>query len=183
MDALSISLITLLPASTLYNCNALLISSRSKSRSSASSTFITPAYWNAIRHPGGAPLERSTKRFCGSMRISSHRGSQSSSSCISCKSSISRTSQSAVRLCVDSLDWFSVQFFWEKSGSPAFRRDIFFPSGTPANSASATTVFPKPQGALKKRTRPCRINSSNSFAIAGFMIICSGKFFSPSPFL
>ena len=50
-----------------------------------------------------------------------------------------------------------------------------FSSPFPASSVSATVVFPKPQGVLKKSTRPWRINSSNCFLIAGFIITFSGK--------
>ena len=57
----------------------------------------------------------------------------------------------------------------KKAGAPAFRRSTF----CPRSSASARTVFPKPQGVLKKRTLPCAIKLSNCFRTEGFIMMVS----------
>ena len=128
-------------------CSSTRMSFWSKSRSSASSTVIRPAYWNAIKLPGGAPRDSSTKRRSAPVRISSHRVCRSRSSCRSCRSSISRISQSSAAEGI------------AKSAAPAFRRRMRYLSielpGMLSSSASASAVLPKPHGALKKSTRSC----------------------------
>ena len=109
--------------------------------------------------PAARHGESSTKRRSDPERISSHRAFQSCSSCISCKSSSSKICQSASA---------------EGSLKPALSADRRNTS-RPESSASATAVFPKPQGALKKSTRPCRKKRSNCFSTDGFTMMLSCK--------
>ena len=62
-----------------------------------------------------------------------------------------------------------------KSALSADRRS----TSRPESSASATAVFPKPQGALKKSARPCRRKRSTCFSTDGFTMIFSCKRFPP----
>ena len=92
------------------------------------------------------PRESSTKRRSVLSRISAHRACQSRSSCIRCSSSISRMSHASSR---------------EGSAKPAsaaFSRR----TSRPSNSVSASAVFPKPHGALKKSTLPRLRKVSNA---------------------
>ena len=54
-----------------------------------------------------------------------------------------------------------------KSAAPAFSRS----TSRPESRASDSVLFPKPQGALKKRTRPRSIKLSNRCRTDGFTII------------
>ena len=64
--------------------------------------------------------------------------------------------------------------FCSNCGKPAPSADRRNPSRLDS-SASATAVFPKPQGALKKSTRPCRRKRSNCFSTDGFTMMLSCK--------
>ena len=106
--------------------------------------------------------ESSTKRRSAPERISSHRAFQSFSSCIFCRSSSSRTRH------LPSTGGSA------KPSSPADRRK----TSCPRSRASASAVLPKPQGALKKRTRPPAMKCSKRSAMADLMVI-SGSFHPP----
>ena len=112
--------------------------------------------------PAARHGESSTKRRSAPEWISSHRAFQSFSSCIFCRSSSSRTRH------LPSTGGSA------KPSSPADRCK----TSCPRSRASASTALPKPQGALKKRTRPPAMKRSKRSAMADLMVI-SGSFHPP----
>ena len=60
MDSFKMPLSSLSVTATSAFSKSARMSSRSKSSASGSNTVISPAYWKAIRQPGGTPRESST---------------------------------------------------------------------------------------------------------------------------
>lgn len=117
------------------------------------SIFSISLYRKAIRQPGGAPRESSTKRRSAPERISSHRAFQSFSSCIFCRSSSSRTRH------LPSAGGSA------KPSSPADRRR----TSCPRSRASASAVLLKPQGGgAEKENAPSGHEAFKAFRDGGF---------------
>ena len=133
------------------------ISPLSKSISSGSITSIRPVYWKAVSSGGTSPRESRRKCLPAPPRISPQRAVSCCSVWIFCMSSMTRISHSPQ-------DAGS-----EESGSAALKNNVLLLEV----SALASIVFPKPQGALTKRTRPFSRTSLNRRAMLSFTTIFS----------